>query len=85
MYVVLQCVAVRCIVLQCVAAIDGKHILELGCTLCCSVLQCVALCCGVNCKHVVDLKEGISKMRRNLQFSFGYMCDTTCDMTHSYV
>jgi len=54
---VLQCVAVRCSVLQCVAVFTATSIiqnLEVWCgflfclcvAVCCSVLQCVAMCCS---------------------------------------
>jgi len=46
---VLQCVAMCCIVLQCVADTCRKPIYSvLQCVaVCCSVLQCVAVCCSV--------------------------------------
>jgi len=57
---VLQCVAVCCSVLQCVAASSQSdvcevlidlmvsHVIEAKCVaVCCSVLQCVAVCCSV--------------------------------------
>jgi len=45
---VLQCVAVCCSVLQCVA-VECMYLLSvLQCVaVCCSVLQCVAVCCSV--------------------------------------
>jgi len=62
---VLQCVAVCCSVLQCVAACMPRdlpanspgvsvHDSVLQCvTVCCSVLQCVAVCCSVYSVYVI--------------------------------
>jgi len=45
---VLQCVAVRCRVVQCVAVQESQGIRMANRRLvCCSVLQCVAVCCSV--------------------------------------
>ena len=50
----MQCVAVRCIVVQCVLQCVAvlSHILTVGngcifISMCCSALQCVAVCCSV--------------------------------------
>ena len=51
---VLQCVAVCCSVLQCVAVhigLEANVHTILSCGACCSMLQCVAVCCSVlQCK-----------------------------------
>jgi len=71
---VLQCVAVRCSVLQCVQCVPVRcsvlQCVAVSCSVlqcvavCCSVLQCVAVCCGVLqcvivCRSVMQ-KENVS-------------------------
>jgi len=43
---VLQCAAVHCSMLQCVAMVVCGGVLQCA-AVCCSMLQCVAVCCSV--------------------------------------
>jgi len=71
---VLQCVAVCCSVLQCVAVYQERsctlvlqaRIIAIYVAVCCSVLQCVAVCCSVLqcvavCSSVLQRVKAVAK------------------------